>query len=672
MTAQGLVLVKSNEDLNSEALHAFQMEREAEARRESALETSLAAHIRRRWEVMRRHKEPIEQRMLSSLRQISGRYSDEKVAQIKKEGLPAIYMQITAVKCRAAKSWIRDVLLPAGDRPWEIKPTKSPSMPQQEELALAERVKRDAMEFMQVTGQQLTPEIMQEKFEEVRDKLNEKLRKEAKRKCARMADEIENQLLEGDWERALDEVISDVVDYPAGIMKGPVMRHKRKLAWGDGGELDVVDEIQPEVERVDPFSFYMSPGAVTPDEGDCIQVHEYTADDLYDLIGLPGYDEESIREALREYNTSGHTHWTRDALRSSKERARGQFSGTQSEEDYIEALEWWGSVQGQQLIDWGRLPEEVPDAEAMYDVMAVMVGRHVICVRFNPDPLGSKPYSKACFEDVPGAFWGKGVPDLIRDCQDICNAAARALVANLGISSGPQVAVNTASLAAGQDAESMYPWKIWQLDFAKTGANAKPPIHFFQPNSMTKELMAVYKEFSQLADEYSGIPSYTYGLDNTSGAGRTASGLSMLMNAASKAIKNVIRHLDTGVIQRVVNGYYVHNMLWHPDRSIKGDAQVRPRGAMSLVTKEQNQLRLQELLKQTANPVDMEILGTEGRAAMLRHTMQGVDVGADNVVPSDEELQRRQMIRQMEEQRRAQAEQPNPEQPQPEPHQGPM
>ena len=648
----GLIIAKSNADLMAEEQAQADEQRRAEQQYEQSVKTSLAGHIQRRWEVMRRHKEPIEQRMLDNLRQISGRYSEQKEQEIREQGLPPIFMQLTAVKCRAAKSWIRDVLMPSGDRPWQLSPTADPSMNPQEEQQLAQRVQQDAIQFWQATGQQITPDLMQQKYEEVRDKINDQRQKEADRKASRMADVIQDQLVDGGWNNEFDQIISDVVDYPAAIMKGPVMRYRQKLQYVQdpatgGASLRPHETIVPDSEWVDPFSFYVSPGAATPDEGDTIEVHEYTLDQIHDLIGLPGYDEDALRRVLRYASPGGMNHWTRESLRTSKERARGQFSGTQEDEQYIEALEYWGSVQGQQLLDWGLDEQDIPDAEAMHDIMAVLIAKEVVCVRFNPDPLGRKPYVKACFENVPGAFWGKGVPDLIKDCQDVCNASARALVANMGISSGPQVGVNSASLAPGQDVETMYPWKIWPLDYSKTGASSRPPIDFFQPNSITQELMAVYKEFAELADEYSGIPSYTYGMDSARGAGGTASGLSMLMNAASKAIKNVIKHIDTGIIEPLVHRYYVHNMLWNDDESIKGDAQVVARGAMSLVAKEQNQMRLQELLQQTANPMDMQILGMDGRATMLRHALQGVDVGGDTLVPSEDELQRRLQMQAM-------------------------
>lgn len=639
MESAGLVVVKSNAQLDQEENQRLQAEREAEEGLNTDVTTSLAQHIREFWEVARRHKEPIEKQMLQSVRQLAGRYSDSKAQEISEQGLPLIYMQITSVKSRAAKSWIRDVLMPAGDKPWSLKQTAEPELPETAKTNIMGRVRHDAMQFMMATGQQVTQQQIEQVAEKLQDQMREMLKEEGEKRIGRMSSVIEDQLQEGDWETQFNDVISDIVDYPAGILKGPVLRKDRQMRWNSQtGRIEVVDEIKMEVERVDPFCFYPAPGVTHPDEGDCIQLHEYAPADIHNLIGLPGYDEEAIRAVLNEHSAHGLSNWSRESLKSSLYRARGHTTGSSSEEKKIESLEYWGAVQGKKLIEWGKSEAEITDPEKMYDIMAELIGRHVICVRLNPNPLGNKVYSKACFEDVPGSFWGQGVPDLIRDCQDVCNAAARSLVANMGISSGPQVAINTGSLPPGTDIEQMYPWKIWQLDFTKMQQGSRPPIEFFQPNSNTDQLMKVFKEFSSLADEYSGIPAYSYGVgDSVGGAGRTASGLSMLMNAASKAIKNVVKHIDSGVISKIVHGYYVYNMLWHPDQSIKGDAKVVARGALSLVAKEQNQLRLQEVLAQTNNPTDMQIIGLEGRAELLRKALQGVDVGSD-FIPSEEEL----------------------------------
>ena len=67
--------------------------------------------------------------------------------------------------------------------------------------------------------------------------------------------------------------------------------------------------------------------------------------------------------------------------------------------------------------------------------------------------------------------------------------------------------------------------------------------------------------------------------------------------------------------------------------SIKGDLNVVATGALSFMVKDTAQQRRIELLRETANPFDMQILGVDGRAAVLRETAQTLDMNTDDVVP---------------------------------------
>src|SRR5690606_1753836 len=118
----------------------------------------------------------------------------------------------------------------------------------------------------------------------------------------------------------------------------------------------------------------------------------------------------------------------------------------------------------------------------------------------------------------------------------------------------------TDRLAPGEDISTLTPWRIWQFVSDPMGqGSVNKPIEFFQPDSNVNELMAVFEKFSQLADEYSGIPRYLSG-DATGGAGRTASGLSMLISNAGKSIKQTIANIDVGVLQPALEKLYYYNM----------------------------------------------------------------------------------------------------------------
>jgi len=251
----------------------------------------------------------------------------------------------------------------------------------------------------------------------------------------------------------------------------------------------------------------------------------------------------------------------------------------------FDALEVWGKVSGKMLIEWGMSEDEVPDSAREYDANVWVVGNYVIKAVLNYDPLGEKPYSKSSFIKCPGALWGKGIPEIIEDLQGVCNAAARALVNNMGIASGPQVEVNLERIPPNEDITQLSPWKIWQTVNDPVGSSA-PAIRFTQPDSRASELMAVYEKFSRLADDHSGIPAYVYGDLNVQGAGRTSSGLSMLMGAAGKGIRQVVMHIDSDIVKPIVERQFVYNMRYDDEESIKGDVEVVAKGAINLAVKE--------------------------------------------------------------------------------------
>ena len=157
--------------------------------------------------------------------------------------------------------------------------------------------------------------------------------------------------------------------------------------------------------------------------------------------------------------------------------------------------------------------------------------------------------------------------------------------------------------------------------------------------------------------DHSGIPSYVTGDLNVQGAGRTASGLSMLMGSAGKGIRQVVMHIDNDVIKPVIHRIFLYNMRYNDDESIKGDLAIVPKGAVNLAVKETVNIRRIEFLNATGNEIDSQILGKEGRAAILREVAKGLQMPVDDIIPSKEkEAFKTRMLKAQQE--AAQAQQP--------------
>jgi hypothetical protein len=430
-------------------------------------------------------------------------------------------------------------------------------------------------------------------------------------------------------------------------LKGPILRRKRQLDWrrDELGQISPqsVEKVVPCYERVDPFRLYPEPGISDIEDGYIFEHHRLSRTDLAMLKGLPGYDDAAISEILDTATTGSLSGWleTTEFTRADLEK---RYSSWTRPTLLIDALEFWGHVSGKMLMDWGGLPEDVTDPDAEYPINAWMVDRWLIKVVVNPDPLARKPYYKTSFFKIPGAFWGRGIPEVMKDTQQMVNAAARALSNNMGIASGPQVMVNLDRLPPGESITSLVPWKIWQVTSDPIGNSANKAIEFDHPDSHAQELMGIIQNFSKLADDHTGIPAYVYGDTDVSGAGRTASGLSMLMGSAGKGLRQVVMYIDNDIVRPMIERQYHFNMRYDDDDSIKGDCEVVPRGAVNLAVKEQLNVRRIEFLNATANPIDMQIVGLPGRAAILRELAKELNMPADEIVPDIEQIKQQQMM----------------------------
>jgi hypothetical protein len=113
----------------------------------------------------------------------------------------------------------------------------------------------------------------------------------------------------------------------------------------------------------------------------------------------------------------------------------------------------------------------------------------------------------------------------------------------------------------------------------------------------------------------------------------------MLMNAASKTLKDVVSHIDEGVIKPSIYDFWVHKMLYDDDIDKIGDINIIARASEHLIIAEQIQLRRTEFMEATANPFDMSIIGQKGRAALLREQVKSLKMPTEDIVPSKKDME---------------------------------
>lgn len=414
---------------------AAQLEDEARAASDKSqakpIIQSLAAHVRERWEEAKDAKRDVEERMVDNLTRRRGQYDSQKLAQIRSFGGSEIFMGITSVKCRAACAWLRDTLMGTGlDRPWQLEHTPEPELPPDVVRGMEHSFKQQARQQTSMTGVLPDPEQLRQTAQQMKEQAIKRMREEAKRRVERMELKIEDQLIEGGWLGAFSQFLDDLVTFPTAVIKGPVARNRKQLKWS-GQDLQPIETVGLEWERVDPFMLYPAPWASSVHEGYLIERHRLTREALQAMIGVDGYDEAAIKTVLTDFESGGLNEWL--WIDSERAEAEGKESDAHDTDDLIDALQLWDSVQGKLLIEWGIPEAEVADPFMSYPCEVWLVGGTVIRAVLNYDPLGRKPYYATSYEKVPGSFWGNSVVDLVRDPQDMVNASARALANNMGV-----------------------------------------------------------------------------------------------------------------------------------------------------------------------------------------------------------------------------------------------
>jgi hypothetical protein len=609
--------------------------------------SNLLSYFNSRWFLAREAKRPIAARMRENLRQRQGIYEEGKIQRIRAQGGSEIYASITSVKCRAASAWLRDALLGDGkDKPWGIMPSPIPELPPE----LMQAAVADAQNQLAAAGMFTNPQdaidLAREAVQAVRNQMVE----EAQRECELTEAEIEDVLDNGGFHDAFSDVLDDLVTYPAAILKGPIVRKRLDLVWSrapEGGWIATpMEKIVTEYERVAPYDIFPAPWSMDIEDGYLIERHRLSRSAIAQMIGLPGYNEEAVRAVLKDHDNGGLSNWLGMGVHGedttipvSTDPKTGLATTYRTE--MIDALELWDNIPGRLLIEWGLPAEQIPDPDKEYSANVWMIKNWIVKATLNYNPLGQKPYSKTSYERVPAMFWGLGIPDLIKDPQDVANAAFRALVNNMSMSSGPQVAVNVERLPEGAKITSLHPWKIWQITSDPLGSTA-PAVDFYTVPSNANELIGIFQEASNMADEWSGIPKYMTGDGANGGAARTASGLSMLLGNASKLIKSVTSNLDR-LIESVITKTHVHLITQVNTPGLAGDINVVVRGSESILMKDNMALRRAEFLQLTNNPVDLQITGLEGRANVLKEQAKLLGMNPDEVAKDGQQLRAQEM-----------------------------
>ncbi len=411
----------------------------------------------------------------------------------------------------------------------------------------------------------------------------------SKAAARKMEKKMHDQLDESSAEKHLRASTFECSLFGTGIMKGPFAFDKEYPHWEEDGTYEPIYQTIPKIEYVSIWDFYPDPDARNMDEAEfTIQRHRMSRSQLRGLKRRPHFRDESLEIALELGSSYQREYWEHTL----------EDDASSSEVDRYEVLEYWGIMDAELAVESDfEIPESLQDQDQIQVNIWVCNGQ-ILRFVLNPFTPNRIPYCAVPYEMNPYSFFGVGVAENMQDTQLLLNGLMRMSVDNAALSGNLLIEVDETNLVPGQDLE-VYPGKVFRR---QAGAPGQAIFGTKFPN-VSQELNMMFDKVRQLADEGTGIPSYSHGIGGVMGVGRTASGMSMLMGAAAQSIKAVVRNIDDYLLSPMGKSLFAFNMQFNFDKEFSnGDLEVKARGTESLMRNEVRSQRLLQFMQMTANP----------------------------------------------------------------------
>ena len=435
---------------------------------------------------------------------------------------------------------------------------------------------------------------------------------------------IHDQLEESEAIKILRHVFFEMCLLGTGILKGPFTSEKTQYAYDSDPESGATMSMEkskafPAIEAVSCWNFYADPNATNMSDAEyVIQRHSFNREQFAELIKKPLFKEDAILECLEmgpNYQTRGYESSLYD-----RENVQTLYKNR------YEVLEYWGLIS-KELAE--KLDIEIESDSTVISVNAWICGNKVIRIVENPFTPKRLPYMVCPYELNPYQFFGVGIPENMQDSQQVMNGHARMAIDNLALSGNLIFDVDETLLSPGQDMK-VYPGKIFRRQSGQPGS----AIHGVKfPNTSNENLM-MFDRFRQLADEATGIPSYSHGTTGVQSTTRTAAGMSMLMGAAALSIKTVIKNIDDYLLKPLGKTLFYWNMQFNDDQpGIQGDLEIKARGTSSLMQKEVRSQRLMTFMQTASNPALAPFVKWH---TILKEVAKSLDIDPEQVINDPE------------------------------------
>ena len=449
----------------------------------------------------------------------------------------------------------------------------------------------------------------------------------AQRTARRMEKLVHDQIEESNGGSEIRSALLEASLLGTGIVKGPFNFNKKLHKWdtNEEGEREYnpLEVRVPRIEFVSCWDFYPDPAATNIEECEyVVHRHKMNRSQLRQLRNMPYFDKDAIRECIQE----GPNYEEKDF----ESQLRDDYKADETYMPNFEVLEYWGIMDAEYAREVGiELPDSVDDLDEV-QINAWICGSKLLRAVINPFTPYRIPYNAFPYERNPYNFFGIGIAENMDDSQQIMNGHARMAIDNLALAGSLVFDVDESALVGGQNME-VYPGKIFRRQAGMPG-QAIYGLKF--PNTAPENMM-MFDRFRQLADEQTGIPSYSHGQTGVQSMTRTASGMSMLLGAASLNIKTVVKNLDDFLLKPLGEAYFQWNMqFFDGEIDVAGDLEVRATGTNSLMQKEVRSQRLTMFLQTAQSPAIAPFVKISKLVSELAYSL---DLDPDEILNDPEE-----------------------------------
>jgi hypothetical protein len=459
-----------------------------------------------------------------------------------------VFVRLTKMKVVAAVSQINDVYFQGGKLPFSVTPTPIP----------------DDMQ-----GMALDPKIAEER-------------------AGRMSKRIEDIFVEC-RAAALQKMANlEMAIYGMSVLKAPVMRQKERLSYQmQTPPLAAMADMFLGTQLAQKYGRHV----LTPQMISIPMVeHPNLWDMFWDMEGdfqegqgviqrvmmspamlrkyalIPGFDRKAIDSVISKM---GHTE---SSSTTETNLGPGRDKIMKSKRN-IRVLDCCVSVPVKTLRETALYNEKDDGRER--EIITIIADDEVIFkAQKNPWPGNLRPYHLAVWEAIPHESHGIGVPENLKDSQMMINGSVRTYIDNKSLAGNVLMAGNPRMLAPGQN-RTVYPGKYFEL--AENVQDVREALQFFSPPDIGGGMLEMINLFERFADEESNLPKLLEGQKQV-GDPKTAFAFGKLVEAANKALGNVIKNIDDGQTQPIVDAFYHWLMVTDPDENIKGDYNCKANG----------------------------------------------------------------------------------------------